>query len=97
MRSALILPILTLTALTAAPSCGPAEAGHPQTTSATVPAQPEARQEPATLAPEQAAEIPASPVAIAATSRGPDLEASDPGTFSLASGQVQLVEFFRYT
>ena len=33
----------------------------------------------------------------AATSRGPDLEATDPSTVSLASGQVQFVEFFRFT
>ena len=32
-----------------------------------------------------------------ATSRGPDLEATDPSTVSLASGQVQFVEFFRFT
>ena len=32
-----------------------------------------------------------------ATSRGPDLEATDPTTVSLASGQVQFVEFFRFT
>lgn len=33
----------------------------------------------------------------AATSRGPDLEATDPAAVSLASGQLQLVEFFRFT
>jgi hypothetical protein len=32
-----------------------------------------------------------------ATSRGPNLEATDPTTVSLASGGVQLVEFFRFT
>ena len=32
-----------------------------------------------------------------ATSRGPDLEATDPGTVSLASGELQFVEFFRFT
>jgi len=31
------------------------------------------------------------------TSRGPNLEATDPGTVSLASGQPHLVEFFRFT
>lgn len=31
------------------------------------------------------------------TSRGPDLHATDPTTVSLASGQLQLVEFFRFT
>jgi len=38
------------------------------------------------------------PIVVAvATSRGPDLEATDPATVSLASGQLQLVEFFRFT
>jgi len=32
-----------------------------------------------------------------ATSRGPDLHATDPSTVSLASGQLQFVEFFRFT
>lgn len=32
-----------------------------------------------------------------ATSRGPNLEATDPTTVSLASGGLQLVEFFRFT
>ncbi|HEY5730644.1 MAG TPA: hypothetical protein VIS72_11370 [Anaerolineales bacterium] len=32
-----------------------------------------------------------------ATSRGPDLHATDPNTVSLASGQLQFVEFFRFT
>jgi hypothetical protein len=32
-----------------------------------------------------------------ATSRGPNLHATDPATVSLASGQIQFVEFFRFT
>jgi len=32
-----------------------------------------------------------------ATSRGPDLEATDPTTVSLNSGDLQFVEFFRFT
>jgi hypothetical protein len=32
-----------------------------------------------------------------ATSRGPGLHATDPTTISLASGGLQLVEFFRFT
>ena len=32
-----------------------------------------------------------------ATSRGPNLEATDPSTVSLASGQIHFVEFFRFT
>jgi hypothetical protein len=38
----------------------------------------------------------ADPVAVV-TSRGDELEATDPATVSLASGGVQLVEFFRFT
>lgn len=38
----------------------------------------------------------ADPQAVA-TSRGPNLEATDPSTVSLASGGLQLVEFFRFT
>lgn len=51
----------------------------------------------ATSAPELAtatAPVEAQPVA---TSRGPDLHATDPTTVSLASGGLQLVEFFRFT
>ena len=32
-----------------------------------------------------------------ATSRGPNLEATDPTTVSLASGELHFVEFFRFT
>jgi len=34
---------------------------------------------------------------VVATSRGPDLEATDPTTVSLNSGDLQFVEFFRFT
>ncbi|MFH2040177.1 MAG: hypothetical protein ABIJ65_12160 [Chloroflexota bacterium] len=35
--------------------------------------------------------------ALVATSRGPNLVATDPSTVNLASSQLQLVEFFRFT
>jgi hypothetical protein len=39
-----------------------------------------------------------APTAVpAATSRGPDLEATDPVSVSLNSGGLQLIEFFRFT
>lgn len=51
----------------------------------------------ATAVPELPAEIvPAEPQPVA-TSRGPDLHATDPTTVSLVSGGLQLVEFFRFT
>jgi hypothetical protein len=37
-----------------------------------------------------------TPIPVA-TSRGPDLHATDPTTVNLASGQYQFVEFFRFT
>lgn len=51
----------------------------------------EATQSPA------ASEPPTQAVLPVATSRGPDLHATDPSTVSLASGQYQFVEFFRFT
>ena len=41
--------------------------------------------------------VPPTPIQAVATSRGPDLEATDPSMVILASGQLQLVEFFRFT
>jgi hypothetical protein len=49
---------------------------------------------PAALAPTEA--LAPSPVPVA-TSRGPELHATDPTTVNLASGGLQLVEFFRFT
>lgn len=49
---------------------------------------------PADPAPTESAASDPLPVA---TSRGPDLHATDPATVSLASGQLQFVEFFRFT
>jgi hypothetical protein len=53
---------------------------------------------------EVATEIVAAPTEVlaptplpVATSRGPDLHATDPTTISLASGGIQFVEFFRFT
>ena len=58
--------------------------------------------EPATLTPavinqQSAVTFPAPTIAVAATSRGPNLEATDPTTVRLDSGGLQLVEFFRFT
>ena len=41
--------------------------------------------------------VPAPTALPVATSRGPELHATDPTTVSLASGQIQFVEFFRFT
>ncbi len=47
--------------------------------------------------PPVATEPPTQAALAVATSRGPDLHATDPTTVSLASGQYQFVEFFRFT
>jgi hypothetical protein len=64
----------------------PSSTAVPPVVSTDLSATPNPVLEPATQAPP--------PVA---TSRGPDLHATDPTTVSLASGQYQLVEFFRFT
>ena len=74
----------------AVPSPTPAPTAEVTITSASTPT-PFAVQPEATVA---ATEVP--PQAVA-TSRGPNLEATDPTTVTLASGQLQLVEFFRFT
>ena len=43
------------------------------------------------------AEAPTQTPLAVATSRGPNLEATDPTTVQLDSGGLQLVEFFRFT
>ena len=54
-----------------------------------------------TISPSPAAEVNAETLSPAplpiATSRGPELHATDPTTVSLAAGDLQLVEFFRFT
>jgi len=52
------------------------------------------RETPPTEAPIEAPTENPQPVA---TSRGPNLEATDPTTVSLNSGELQFVEFFRFT
>ena len=98
----LILPALLLA------SCAPAAPSAPdagQQPSVQEPASPVAVEPSVTPVPDQA-EVPAdtaptetaapAPLPVA-TSRGPDLHATDPATVSLASGQLQFVEFFRFT
>jgi hypothetical protein len=54
-----------------------------------------------TLPPMAATEVPATQMPtetpqVIATSRGPHLEATDPSTYTRASGGLQLVEFFAF-
>ena len=81
-------------------ACAPGAASTEPAAPAT---QPSIASEPTMARPEptlEAATQPAPAEATAlpvATSRGPDLHATDPTTVSLASGGLQFVEFFRFT
>lgn len=95
---------LILLAVILVSACAPAVTSVPST--AEVPTQVLAPELPTptvtlqpTLAPVETAAVPTQTVEVqaVATSRGPDLEATDPTTVSLASGKLQLVEFFRFT
>lgn len=94
----LVLPIMASMGLLFS-ACGPAPVSTAPTSTVTpLPATQVATQVPQVLATETtelATDQPA-PVLVA-TSRGPDLVATDPSTVNLASGQLQLVEFFRFT
>lgn len=97
MKPRLVFLTMSLVAVLLAVSCAPAETAPP--------APPTAESTPNTAAPTEspALEVTAvPPTAIAdiqavPTSLGPDLHATDPTTVSLASGGLQLVEFFRFT
>jgi hypothetical protein len=97
MKPRLFFPALSLIALTILSACSssatpsPAAAALPTNTATQVAASPSAAEGLATST------VPPTPIQALATSRGPELEATDPTTVSLASGQLQLVEFFRFT
>ncbi|MCC6500536.1 MAG: hypothetical protein IT313_09755 [Anaerolineales bacterium] len=101
MKTRFLSPLLLVAVILAA--CAPAPATQPSTSSPVVdlpsatpfqpvePAGGEATQPPVAVEATVQAPLPV------ATSRGPNLEATDPSTVSLASGQYQFVEFFRFT
>jgi hypothetical protein len=92
---------LGLLAVLLASACAPAVAASPGAPAPTVSlpmatlaaTQPEVQPE---VQPEATLD-PTETVLPVATSRGPELEATDPTTVALASGGLQLVEFFRFT
>ena len=94
-----LFPAFLLLALLMA-ACAPAATSTPLQSqpaavepTATALQKPTAEQAPAV----EETSAPTAGVLPAATSRGPDLHATDPTTVSLASGGLQLVEFFRFT
>ena len=84
---------VSLIVVLAASACAPAATSAP----------PPVESVPATATVAAPVSTPLAPTAASvdvqaiATSRGPNLEATDPTTVNLASGQLQLVEFFRFT
>jgi hypothetical protein len=98
--SLVLLALLLASCAPAAPTAS--DAGGP---SVQEPAPPVVVEPTATLPPDQPdAPVDPAPTESAvsdplpvATSRGPDLHATNPATVSLASGQLQFVEFFRFT
>ena len=98
MKRRLISPLLILVALLAA--CAPATASREPAAPATQPpaASPATMATPATTLDAATAPPLAEATALpVATSRGPELHATDPTTVSLASGGLHFVEFFRFT
>ena len=102
MKPRLFFPALGLVAVLLTVSCAPAVTSPPAAPTAEV-VIPATAAPADTSAPEATAAVPAPTqtveveVQAVATSRGSKFEATDPATVSLASGQLQLVEFFRFT
>jgi hypothetical protein len=91
----LLIVFLAACAPASSPTDPPAATQPPIRPSPTIAAPtPEPETQPPAAVPSEVIE--ASPLPVA-TSRGPDLHATDPTTVSLASGQLQFVEFFRFT
>jgi hypothetical protein len=101
MKTRLLLRFGLLAVLLA--SCAPSAVTETSSAQPTVPAlvvQPSAtlQVDVSSPTPEAVSTEALAPTALlVATSRGPNLEATDPLTVSLASGQIQFVEFFRFT
>ncbi len=101
-----LLAVILLVGCAPAPASAPAEPEAPPQPAAPVveePAAPTPTQAEAPVIPTEAAPTDAPTEAAAevpqpvATSRGPGLHSTNPANVSLASGELQLVEFFRYT
>ncbi|MEW6083284.1 MAG: hypothetical protein AB1607_01695 [Chloroflexota bacterium] len=91
--SLLLLLVVSCTPQATQPVAAPPAAELPSAT----PFQPVESAGGEVTQPPVAVEAPTQAALPVATSRGPDLHATDPRTVSLASGQYQFVEFFRFT
>src|SRR5574340_1618673 len=88
MAACFLMVACTAAPPTAFPTLTPSAQANSESSTLTAPAE---TQLPPTLQPTP------SPVTAAATSRGPNLEATDPTSVRLDAGELQLVEFFRFT
>ncbi|GAB4505699.1 MAG: hypothetical protein Fur0043_26960 [Anaerolineales bacterium] len=100
MNPRITLPTIGLLAVIALSACAPAATASPSPAATAVPPTPAQAENPPAIteaAPSVVSEAPTVSPQVVATSRGPNLEATDPASVSLASGGLQLVEFFRFT
>jgi hypothetical protein len=97
MKPRLIFLTVTLVAMLVAVSCAPAADVTPIAVSTDAVVIPATEAEELVATPLSPTATQSVEVQAVATSRGPNLEATDPTTVSLASGQLHLVEFFRFT
>ena len=94
LASLILLAVFAAACAPATSTGAPAQPGLVEPTATLPSAVSPYAASPATTIPTDALAPTALPVA---TSRGPELHATDPATVSLASGELQLVEFFRFT
>jgi len=89
--------LLGLFIIVFASACSPAPTASPSV-EVMLPTLQQATVEPTgTQSPVASTPAPTEAILAAPTSRGSTLEATDPASVSLASGGLQLVEFFRFT
>ena len=96
MKNRFRILTVSLIAVIAVSACAPTATSVPilPTEAVAVPATPTPANMDTTMLVTPSPIVEILPVA---TSRGPNLEATDPTTVSLASGGLQLIEFFRFT
>lgn len=100
MKGRFFLLTLGLSFVLLASACAPVVSPVEPPTPPSVPTVPPQPPTPTLAAATEIAlpsEAPTQTPQPVATSRGPDLEATDPTTVRLDSGGLQLVEFFRFT
>ena len=96
IRKQIVIPLLLV--LVTAACVPPTVVATPTTTANQTTTKQEATEIPVEIATEPSITATSQPEPVVQpTPRGPDLVASNPANVQLASGQLQLVEFFRFT